>query len=98
MSDFDLDLRGAEDRIESGEEPGSGDVVLGELDGSTDPAEWVAAVEDGEVLLLAVDGDLNELAAPFARDVKEMGGTLMHFRDMLVVAPPGVEIDTARLG
>jgi hypothetical protein len=47
--------------------------------------------------VLAVEGDLNELAAGFARDVKEMGGDLMHFRGFLVVSPPGVEIGTDRL-
>ena len=30
---------------------------------------------------------LNELAAPWAGDVKRSGGTLMHFRDFLVVTP-----------
>ncbi|MFB6281514.1 MAG: DUF5779 family protein [Haloferacaceae archaeon] len=97
MSDFDLDLRGAEEQL--GDEEGGvpGDVVLGVLDGSTDPAEWIEAVEAGQVLVLAVEGDVNRLAAGFARDVADMGGTLMHFRDFLLVAPPGTEIDNDRL-
>jgi hypothetical protein len=57
----------------------------------------VAAVERGQVLVLNVEGDLNELAAGFARDVKELGGELMHFRGFLVVSPPGVDIDSSRL-
>jgi hypothetical protein len=49
------------------------------------------------VLVLNVEGDLNELAAGFAREVKEAGGELMHFRDFLVVTPPAVDIDASRL-
>jgi len=97
MGDFDLDLRGAEEQMETAGEPGDSDVVLGVLDGSTDPDEWVDAVGDGRVLLLAVEGDLNRLAAPFAREVRDMGGTLMHFRETLVVAPEGVDVDADRL-
>jgi hypothetical protein len=72
--------------------------VLAVLDGSTDPEEWIGAVEAGRILVLAVDGDLNRLAAGFARQVRDMGGTLMHFRDFLVVTPAGVDVDTDRLG
>ncbi len=100
MSDFDgLDLQSVEDELEdeAGEGTGSGRVVLGVLDGSTPPEEWLETVEDGAVLVLNVDGDLNELAAGFARDVKEGGGELMHFRGFLVVTPPGVDIDADRL-
>jgi hypothetical protein len=96
VSDFDLDLRAAEEQLDD-DADGSGDVTLAVLDGSTDPEEWVALVEAGRTLLLAVDGDLNALAAPFAREVTEMGGTLTHFRDKLVVTPPGVDVDTSRL-
>jgi hypothetical protein len=98
MSDgFDLDLRSAEAEIDEVVERFDGRVVLGVLDGTTDPDEWVDTVTGGNVLLLAVDGDLNDLAVPFASDVKEAGATLMHFRDFLVLAPPGVEVDTERL-
>ena len=95
MSDFDLDLRGAEEHLDDVEI--QGDVVLGVLDGSTDPEVWVRNIEAGNVLFLAVEGDLNELAEGFARPVKRRGGTLMHFRRFLVVAPEGVDIDTDRL-
>jgi len=94
MSDWDLDLRHAEDQLE---DAGSGDVVLGVLDGSTEAEEWVRNVEYGNVLVLNVDGDINELAAGFARDVRDMNGELMHFRGFLVVTPPGTDIDTDRL-
>jgi len=99
MSDgFDLDLRNAEAEIEDFEDVEfDAEVVLGVLDGGDPPEEWVQEVMAGSVLVLAVQGDLNELAAPWAADVKRGGGTLMHFRDFLVVAPPGVEIDTDRL-
>ena len=94
MSDWDLDLRHAEDQLE---DAGSGDVVLGVLDGSTEAEEWIRNVEYGNVLVLNVDGDINELAAGFAREVRDMGGELMHFRGFLVVTPPGTDIDTDRL-
>ena len=96
VTDFDLDLRAAEEQLDD-ESEGSGDVTLAALDGSTDPEEWVELIAEGKTLLLAVDGDLNALAAPFAREVSEMGGTLTHFRDKLVVTPPGVDVDTSRL-
>jgi hypothetical protein len=101
MGDFDgLDLQAVEDQIEDDEGDdtgGSNRVVLGVLDGTTPPEEWVKVVTAGGVLVLNVDGDLNELAAGFARDIKEAGGNLMHFRDFLIVTPPAVEIDAHRL-
>lgn len=100
MSDFEgLDLRAVEDQMDEGEggDEGSGRVVLAVLDGSTPPEAWLDAIDDGAVLVLDVDGDVNELAADFARDVKEEGGELMHFRGFLIVTPPGVRIDTDRL-
>jgi len=96
MSEFDLDLRNAEEQLEEGEDGGS-EVVLGVLDGSTDPDEWIRAVEDGKILVLNVEGDLNRLAAGFAREIRDAEGTLMRFRGFLVVTPAGVGIDTDRL-
>jgi hypothetical protein len=95
MSELDLDLQTAESELDEPE--GDGRVVLGVLDGSTDDERWVDHVRAGDVLVLNVEGDLNELAAGFARDVRELGGELMHFREFLVVAPPDREIDTDRL-
>lgn len=100
MTDFEgLDLQAVEDQMDDVDEDGEGSnrVVLAVLDGSTPPEDWIEAVDSGAVLVLDVDGDLNELAATFARDVKEAGGELMHFRGFLVVTPPGVAIDTDRL-
>jgi hypothetical protein len=99
MSEFDgLDLQSVEDELaDDSDTGGSGRVVLGVLDGTTDPQEWIETIDAGAVLVLNVEGDLNELAAGFARDVKEGGGELMHFRDFLVVTPPGVDIDADRL-
>lgn len=99
MSDFEgLDLQAVEDQMDTSE-PGAGSdrIVLGVLDGETGAEEWLETVQSGAVLVLDVEGDLNELAAGFARDVKEAGGELMHFRGFLVVTPPGVAIDTDRL-
>ncbi|MFB6164263.1 MAG: DUF5779 family protein [Haloarculaceae archaeon] len=96
MSDFDLDLQTVEEQLETGEDE-AGRIVLGILDGTTPDEEWIAEVEDGAALVLSIEGDVNELAAGFAREVNEQGGELMHFRDFLLVAPPGVAIDTDRL-
>ncbi len=99
MSDFDgLDLQSVEEELDDEDDgSGTGRVVLGVLDGTTDPQEWIATIDAGAVLVLNVEGDLNELAADFARDIKEGGGELMHFRDFLIVTPPGVDIDADRL-
>lgn len=96
MGDFDLDLQTAEGELD--EPKADGQVVLGVLDGTTDPDEWIEHVEGDDVLVLNIDGDLNELAAGFAREIRDLGGELMHFRGFLVVSPPGREIDAERLG
>lgn len=97
MSDFELDLRAAEDHLDDDGE-GPGRIELGVLDGTTPPAEWRDLVlEDDHALVLDVDGDVNELAADFARDVKDAGGDLVHFRGFLIVTPPAVGVDTERL-
>ena len=95
MGDFDLDLQTAEGELEDPDP--NGQVVLGVLDGTTDPEAWIEHVENDDVLVLNVEGDLNELAAGFAREIRDLGGELMHFRGFLVVSPPGVEIGTDRL-
>ncbi len=99
MTDFNLDLRSMEDHIEDENEGEAfdGRVMLGVLDGTTEPDEWVETVIAGNVLVLAVEGDINELAAGFARDVRDEDGELVHFRGFLIVSPPGVSIDTGRL-
>ena len=99
MGEFDgLDLQAVEDHLDEGKErAGSNRVVLGVLDGTTEPEEWIELFGSGAVLVLDVDGDLNKLAAGFARDIKEAGGHIMHFRGFLIVTPPTVEIDTDRL-
>lgn len=95
MSGFDLDLGSIEqDELEG---VGGARVVLGLLDGDTPPEEWMEEVARGHVLVLKVDGDLNDLASGFAREVRDAGGSLMHFRGFLIVAPPGVDIDAERL-
>ena len=99
MSDFDgLDLQSVEDELDTDEDGTDAErVVLGVLDGTTPPEEWVETVGSGAVLVLNVEGDLNELAADFARQIQEAGGELMHFRGFLVVSPPAVDIDASRL-
>lgn len=100
MGDFDgLDLQSVEDQLDDDSEDSGGNyrIVLGVLDGTTPPNEWIELVESGGVLVLNIEGDLNELASGFARDITEAGGNLMHFRGFLIVTPPGVEIDADRL-
>lgn len=98
MADFNLDLRVAEAYIE---EESDGDspiqVELGILDGTTPPEEWIEAIDEGHVLVLDIEGELNELAAPFAREIKDNGGQLIRFRGFLIISPPGIDIDTERL-
>ncbi|ELY75956.1 MULTISPECIES: DUF5779 family protein [Natrinema] len=96
MSDFDLDLRAVEEHIDD-ELDLEGSLVLGVLDGETPADEWLETISNGNVLILNVDGDVNELAAGFARDIKESGGELVHFRGFLIVTPPGVDVSTERL-
>jgi SepF-like predicted cell division protein (DUF552 family) len=96
MSEFDLDLQAVETEIEE-ESERAHRVVLGVLDGRTPSEEWLAEIDDDAVLVLAVEGDLNRLASDFARDIREIGGELIHFRKFLLVTPPGVSIDTDRL-
>ena len=104
MTDFEgLDLQSVESQLDEqdgssgeGEDPAAR-LVLGVLDGTTPDDEWVELVESGAVLMLNVEGDLNELAAGFGREVHAQDGELMHFRDFLLVAPPGVELDASRL-
>jgi SepF-like predicted cell division protein (DUF552 family) len=54
-------------------------------------------VERGNVLVLAIEGELTELAADLAPRVKERGGNLVHFRDFLIVTPADVSVDAERL-
>lgn len=93
MSDFNLNLSEAEEHLDDEDT----DVVLGRLDGTTPAEEWIGTVRSGNVLVLAVEGDLNELAKGFARPVRDLGGGLTHFRSFLIVTPPDVEVDTSRL-
>lgn len=99
MSDFDgLDLQSVEEELDDEDDPGGTNrIVLGVLDGTTPPQEWIQLIDGGNVLVLNIEGDLNELAAGFAREVREGGGELMHYRDFLIVTPPGVSIDSDRL-
>ncbi|MFP8888885.1 DUF5779 family protein [Natrialbaceae archaeon A-CW2] len=96
MSDFDLDLRAVEEHMDE-ELDLEGSILLDVLDGTTEPETWLETLGAGNVLVLNVDGDVNQLASGFARDVKESGGSLVHFRGFLIVAPPGVDVDTSRL-
>ena len=58
MGDFEgPDLQSVEEELDDGSDgDGTGRVVLGVLDGTTDPEEWVDAVDAGAVLVLNVEG------------------------------------------
>ena len=97
MADFDLDLGAIEEEMAENGSEGGGRIVLGILDGNTPPQEWIDAVAAGHVLVLSIQGRLEDLAGDFAPEIDEAGGSLVHFRDFLVVAPPGVTVNTDRL-
>jgi len=95
MDAFNLDLAGAEEHLD-----GLSDVdrvVLGIVDGSDDPARWIELVAEGCVLVLSIEGPLEERVSPFAEPIADAGGTLMHFRGFLIVSPPGIDIDNGLL-
>jgi hypothetical protein len=97
MAEFDLDLGAIEEDMEDDENGSVGRVVLGILDGDTPPQEWIDVVGGGNVLVLSIEGHLDDLAADFAPEIDEAGGALVRFRDFLIVTPPGVTVDTDRL-
>lgn len=96
-SGLDLDLQTAEGEMIEAIGGPSERVVLGVLDGTTPPSEWVTAIAERSILVLDVQGDVSELTDAFAQEVRDLGGRLMHFRGFLIVAPPGVDLDTDRL-
>lgn len=98
MSDFGLDLASVEEKIDEEHLDGNTEVVLGVLNGTTDPDDWVEIVSDGNVLVLAIEGNLEELADELAREIMETGGDIVHFRSFLIIAPPAIDIDNDRLG
>lgn len=101
MGGFDLDLRTVEDHLEDESDDQNEDgprIILGILDGRTDPTDWIEAVGAGNVLVLNIDGELNDLAAGFAREIKDDGGHLVRFRGFLIVTPAHITVDTDRLG
>lgn len=99
MGEFDLDLQAVEDHMDVPDDiEWEGHVVLDILDGSAPAEDRIETVlEDGHALVLAVEGDINELAAGFAREIRDAGGSLVTFRGLLILTPPGVSIDTDRV-
>ena len=94
MEGFDLDLGAVEGEIDV---PDDRRVVLGVLDGETPGESWIEEIARGSVLVLAIEGELAERVEGFAAEIKADGGSLVHFRDFLIVAPPDVDVDTGRL-
>lgn len=96
MTDFDLDL-GAIEQDLSQDVTVDRSVVLGVLDGTTSDEDWVREIDRGNVLVLRIDGEMSDLVSGFAEDIKADGGSLVHFRGFLIVAPSGITVDTDRL-
>ena len=94
MPEFDLDLSTIEEEIDHSLDR---TVILGVLDGTTPAEEWVEAVARGNILVLSIDGTLTDLAADFAPEIRDGGGSVVHFRDFLIVTPPDFEVDTDRV-
>lgn len=97
---FDLDLQMVEQEIEENDDDDSQTdrrIHLGTLDGTTPEREWFEVVDRGDVLVLAVEGELSDLASDLVPRVKERGGNLVHFREFLIVTPAGVSVDSSRL-
>ncbi|QZA89235.1 hypothetical protein K0C01_03560 [Salinarchaeum sp. IM2453] len=113
MSDFGLDLQTVEQEIQNQQDATAREdektkntedtgeetrrIVLDVLDGTANTDEWTSLVQSGTPLVLAVEGDIEEGASPFVREIVEMGGDIVHFRSFLIVVPPEVEIDNSRL-
>lgn len=94
MGEFDLDLGRIEQDL-AGDEAGR--VVLGVLGEDAAGKDWLGEIRQGRVLVLAVDGDLNQVGHEFATGVKDFGGSLVHFRGFLIATPPGITVDTSNL-
>lgn len=94
MPDFGLDLGAIEEEMDPADDRR---IVLGILDGETPGEEWIDLVGRGHVLVLSIEGNLGDLAVEFAGEIDDAGGSLVHFREFLVVTPPDVSIDTDRL-
>lgn len=93
MGEFDLDLGSIEENMPEDDRR----VILDVLDGTSSGEEWVRDVASGNILVLHVRGELDDLVGGFAEEIKEFGGSLVHFRSFLVVSPPDMDIDTDRL-
>lgn len=93
MAEFDLDLGPIESEIDTSDRR----LVLGKLDGETPARTWIEEVEAGNILVLGVVGELNAVAADIAEAVDELGGSIVHYREMLLSTPPGIPIDRSHL-
>ncbi len=93
MGEFDLDLGSIEENMPEEDRR----VILDVLDMSRNGEQWVRDVAKGNILVLHVRGELDEVVGGFAEEIKEFGGSIMHFRSFLVITPPDVDIDADRL-
>ncbi len=93
MAEFDLDLGTIESEIDTSDRR----LVLGKLDGETPEQTWIEEVEAGNILVLGIIGELHIVAADLTNSVSEIGGSIVHFRDMLIITPPGIPIDRSHL-
>jgi hypothetical protein len=94
MDRFELDLESIEEELT---ETINQKIILGFLDGSVPDSEWVQELDSGNVVVLQIKGDLEELVHDMAPEIKQKGGSIVHFRGFLILAPSGIFIDNERL-
>jgi hypothetical protein len=94
MDRFELNLESIEEELT---ETTNQKIILGFLDGSIPGSEWIKELDSGNVVVLQVKGDLEELVHDIAPEIKQKGGSIVHFRGFLILAPPGIFVDNERL-
>ena len=94
MDSYELDLESVEEALDLSEDQ---KIILGFLDGSVPESEWISELELGNVLVLQIKGELEDLIQEVAPYIKENGGSIVHFRGFLIITPSTISVDNPRL-
>ncbi len=94
MDSYELDLESVEEALDLSEDQ---KIILGFLDGSVPESEWISELELGNVLVLQIKGELEDLIQEVAPYIKENGGSIVHFRGFLIITPSTISVDNTRL-